>query len=390
MRFTFGRWKLVCLSLCLIGLQPLDAQTRRKVDVATAQVSNLKILRAGGAANIGAGTQSVEVTPSELLFEHLDRPVIVKQSASGVTRQELPFRLYGVSPNGSPLDLDVIVDVEGGGMRPSPNASSFVGTLRLGIVDTQDPNSQQTLPTPVNFQVTADVDSVAPEGSLSVDHTNLPFVPVTLSAMSPPDTVSVQIRPSFSLTNPVKVDVNVIRPELTVVASPKKIQGWGLEEADITISTRGITQPEGREVTLEATKGGLEKTLVTLDAKGVGATKIRSIGLGQAEITVVSSGLKGAGADVTFTPPWAFAISAIFGSLVGTLAGMALSKSKQSRPSILNPLARIALGILGAVAYAVGVNLTGYVPQAVVGEALTFFVAGIISYAGGLPKKGDA
>jgi drug/metabolite transporter (DMT)-like permease len=69
---------------------------------------------------------------------------------------------------------------------------------------------------------------------------------------------------------------------------------------------------------------------------------------------------------------------------------MALSKSKQSRPSILNPLARIALGILGAVAYAVGVNLTGYVPQAVVGEALTFFVAGIISYAGGLPKKGDA
>jgi hypothetical protein len=389
MGLTFRYSKLVCLSLCLIGLQNVNAQTRRKIDVATARVSQLKVLKHSGIANVGAGTTSVEVKPSELLFEHLDRPVIVTQSASGVSRQELPFRLYGVSPDGSHLDLGVVVDVEGGGMRPSPNASSFVGRLRFGIIDTQNPNSQQTLPTPVNFLVTADVDSIAPDGSLSLDHTNLPFVPVTLSAVSPRDTVSVQIRPSFSPANPVRVDVCLIRPELSIEASPKKIQGWGLEEADITVRATGMAQPAATEVTLDTTKGGLERTSVSLDDKGVGATKIRSIGLGLAKISAKSSRLKGAETDVTFTLPWAFAISAILGSIVGVLARMAQSKNKKSKPAIVNPLARIALGILGAVAYAVGVNLTGYIPQAKVGEALIFFVAGIISYVGGVARKGD-
>jgi drug/metabolite transporter (DMT)-like permease len=50
-------------------------------------------------------------------------------------------------------------------------------------------------------------------------------------------------------------------------------------------------------------------------------------------------------------------------------------------------LAGLALGILGAAAYAIGVNLTHYVPQAKVGEALIFFVSGIISYMRRIPRR---
>jgi uncharacterized membrane protein len=92
---------------------------------------------------------------------------------------------------------------------------------------------------------------------------------------------------------------------------------------------------------------------------------------------------------VRFTLPWAFSISAILGGIVGVLAKRVQSKSKKSKPMVVNLLAGIAIGILGAVAYAVGVNLTGYVPQAKVGEALILFVAGIIAYVGGISGKGQ-
>lgn len=392
MRFTFRYLKWVCLFLCMIGAQGVSAQSRRKIDVATARVSQLKVLRPSGLSNVGGGVSgitTVEVRPSELLFERLDRPAIVTQNASGVSRQELPFRLYGVSPEGSHLDFGVVVDIEGGGMRPSPNAASFVGKLRFGIINSQNPASQQTLPTPVGFLVTADVDSIDPDGSVNLDHTNLPFVPVTLSAVSPRDTVSVQIRPSFSPANPVKVDINVIRPELNIEISPKSIQGWGLEEASITIRTTGLAQPKAAEVTLNATRGGLEKTSVNLDDNGVGAAKIRSIGLGLAKISAKSSRLRDAETDVRFTFPWAFTISAMLGGILGVLAKKVQSKGKKSGSMAVSLLAGIAIGMLGAVAYAVGVNLTGYVPKAQVGEALILFVAGMVSYVGGFSGKGE-
>ncbi|MBZ5571997.1 MAG: hypothetical protein LAO09_08965 [Acidobacteriia bacterium] len=321
-----------------------------------------------------------------MLFERVSQQPVVTQSVGGVSRNELPFRLYGVRPDGGDLNLGVVVDVEGGGMRPTPNAAGFVGKLRFGIIDKQSPDSRQTLPTPVNFQVTADVDSVSPD-AISLNHTNLPFAPLTLSAVSPGDTVSVQIRPSFAVTEPVKVDLSVIRPELSIQVSPSNIQGWGLEEADITIEAAGMEHPENTRVTLNATKGGLDRTVVSLDKGGLGTAKIRSIGLGSARVTAESPSLKGTDRKLEFTPPWAFAIAAILGAVVGVVGKKLGTRSKGKKLTIAALLAGVALGVLAAVAFAVGVNLTGYVPQAKAGEAVTFFVAGIVAYAGGFTKK---
>lgn len=88
-----------------------------------------------------------------------------------------------------------------------------------------------------------------------------------------------------------------------------------------------------------------------------------------------------------FTPPWAFAIAAILGAVVGVVGKKLGTRSKGKKLTIAALLAGVALGVLAAVAFAVGVNLTGYVPQAKAGEAVTFFVAGIVAYAGGFTKK---
>jgi ethanolamine ammonia-lyase large subunit len=150
-----------------------------------------------------------------------------------------------------------------------------------------------------------------------------------------------------------------------------------------------MAQPDGTEVALSATKGGLRATVISLDAAGIATTKIRSIGLGPAKISSASSLLKSAETEVTFILPWAFALSAIVGGIVGAVAKRLKPKSTKLKlgPVMVDILAGLALGILGAAAYAIGVNLTDYVPQAKVGEALIFFVSGVISYMGRIPRK---
>lgn len=367
----------------LTGTEYAHAQIKRSIALEKLHPDQVKVLRPQGTAAVSAAATKVDITKGEMLFERVNQRPVVIHEAGGVSRNELPFRVYGVKPDGGDLNLVVVIDVDGGGMRATPNASGYVGKLRFGIIDKQSPDSQETLPTPVNFEVTADADSVTP-GAVSLNHTNLPFAPLTLVAASPGDTVSVQIRPSFAVTEPVKVGLSVIRPELSIQISPGSIQGWGLEQADITIEAKGMEQPENAEVRLSATKGALDRSIVTLDKSGVATAKIRSIGLGSAMVAAGSSRLKEATMKIEFIWPWAFAIAALFGAAIGVVAKK-LAKGK--RLAMTGLLSGLALGILGAVAFAVGVNLTGYVPEAKVGEAVTFFAAGIVAYAGSFAQK---
>lgn len=385
-KWTYGQNKASIPFQNLHGAQAKVLKQQRSIPLQNLHGVEAKVLKPQGVATVSAAATKVTINRGEMLFERVDQQPVAIKEAGGVSRNELPFHIYGVKPDGKDLNLVVVVDVDGGGMRPTPNAGGFVGTLRFGIIDKQSPNSQETLPTPVNFQVTADVDRVTP-GAVSLKHTNLPFAPLTLFAASPGDRVAVQIRPSFSITKPVKVDLSVIRPELSIQISPRDIQGWGLEEAEITIEAPGMEQPENTEVRLSTTKGALDRSIVRLDKGGVGTAKIRSIGLGLAKVTAGSSRLKGADGKIQFTLPWAFGIATLLGAAIGVVAKKFGSKSKGKRLTMTGLISGVALGILGAVAFAVGVNLTGYVPEAKVGEAVTFFVAGIVAYAGGFAQK---
>jgi hypothetical protein len=383
-----GLYLIVAFSLipgCLSG------QTQRNVDLKRSRPSELTILKSTGTATLNRDLENVRVKKGEMLLVRLPQPVVTTKAAGGSLRHELPYRLFGVGPSGNELDFDVVVDIDGGGMRPSPDAAGFLGRVYFGVIDKKQPGSRQTLPVPVNFLVTADVDSISPSGSIDLDHTNLPFVPLTLSAKSPRDAVTLHVRSSLSPSAPVNFEVDVLRPELTIDVSPKTIQGWGLEEADVTVTAKRLLQPAGTEVTFSTTKGGLATTTTKLTADGIGGTRIRSIGLGRARVSSASPLLTSASTELDFAFPWAYAISAIAGGLVGSIAKQLTAKPMRLKVKrvVLGLIAGVALGILGAAAYTIGVNLTGYVPQARVGEALIFFVAGIVSYTGALMQKGS-
>jgi hypothetical protein len=371
---------IACLCSCFSALHDVAAAQARRIDLRSMQSQNRRVvLSTSGAKAVEPSSSSLELKPAEILIERLPGRVIkLAGSDPALTRpgqlpgQELPFRLYAVGAQGARLDLTVVADIDGRGLKFSDEEPVFIGRIFIGIIDKLHPGSQQTLPVPVNLQVTSKADKVEPD-VLILNHINLPYVPVTIKARTPADPVTVSIRPSFDL-DPMDLELKVIRPSLHVSPSPQAIFGFGLEEASIIVRAEELAYHGDIPLALTATKGTLSKIEATLGKTGTVTSKIRSGSMGTAKIRAEASGFTSGETILIYTFPWEFLLAASGGGIVGTLA-----KKTFTRKGIV---AGIALGLLGGVAYAVGLNLTGFAINVTAGAAVTFIAAGLVAYFG--------
>jgi len=150
MKFGRRHLELLCLFLCLIGVETLYAQARRSINLAAVRSNEIKVLRSTGATSVAAGTTTVQLRPAELLFERLERPVVVTRSVEGLSRHELPYRLHGVSSSGDNLDLDIVIDVDGG--RPRWWRQPPFQVLGAGLKPFLQPGRKRTAPRKLLFK----------------------------------------------------------------------------------------------------------------------------------------------------------------------------------------------------------------------------------------------
>jgi hypothetical protein len=372
-----------------IGLMSVaaSAQTRRILRRETAS-EDLRLLRPTGVTMVSPTLNAINIRPGDYVIARLGNEITVEQLPEGKRRFTLPFRLYGVNQNGTTLNLDVVVEDEGG-MRFADEANRFEGILHIGVVDRDNPTStQQTLPAALNLLVINEQGGIRPDGDLQINHTNLPFEEVIAFSVDPRDPFNIKIRSSFSET-PVMFGMTINRPQLALTISPPAIKGFGLEAAEIIVRVQGLSQPEGKNVILAATRGGLEDASLEFDRNGTASTKIRSSGVGEAVITASMGGADGVSARLMFVKPWAFFLIAIVGGFVGSLIFLLQDKVTSGKKIVGRIFLGILIAIIVAVGFAVGVNLTGVEPKAKVGEAVIFFLAVIGSWLGKLvlPQK---
>ena len=384
--------RIIFFLVCLVGflfVVPLPVQTQtRTIRRSEADTENLRLLKPTGITQIAPTINTIRIQPGEYLIARVGDSATIQRIAVDKNRHILPLRIFGVNSSGEDLNLDVVIEDEGG-MRFDQVDNRFEGVLHIGLLDRDKPNSpQQPLPNDIDLLVINEQGGIDPIGDLRINHTNLPFEAVTAHAIAPQDPVNIRIRTSFD-PEPESIVLSVIRPRIGLKTSRPTIKGWGLETADINILVEGFPDPEGKVVILESTKGGLESTRLTLDNNGTAISKIRSIGIGEAKITASMANTESAKADITFTTPWVFFLMALFGGLVGSVIKILQDKTGSAKLII----GRLALGILiaivVAVAFTVGVNLVGIAPKAKVGEAVIFVLAAIGAWAGTfvLPKK---
>lgn len=367
----------------------LPGQTQtRIIRRSEAESEKLKLVKPTGITQIAPTVNTIRIRPGEYLFERVGDRATIQRIADDKNRYILPLRIYGVNSSGEDLNLDVVIEDEGG-MRYDQADNRFEGMLHIGLLDRDSPDApQQGIPNGIDLLVINEQGGIDPSGNLHIDHTNLPFEPVTAHVITPQDPVKIKIRTSFD-PEPESIELSVIRPRISLKTSRDVIKGWGLETADVNILVEGFPDPEGMVVILESTKGGLESTRLTLDKNGTAITKIRSTGIGEAKITASMANAENAQADISFAYPWLFFLIALIGGLVGSAIKILQDKIGSAKAIV----GRLALGILIAIvvaaAFTVGVNLVGITLKAKFGEAVVFVIAALGAWSGTfvLPNK---
>ncbi len=357
-----------------------------------------RILRLHGAAPLPSNTNVVALRRGEFVATRFapeaTRP---DTTAAGSVSWTVPIQLTGVGAEGEVLDVRASVEVQGGGLHYRQSQGDFTGTVLLGLQSTTYPTGTHQLGRAVRVLLTASAGAPSP-AQLTLDHTNLPYTPVRLTAPSASsDVIMLHIRTDLDAGTDA-IPVSVLRPGLRLIATPKRIAGYGLEVATLGLIT-DVARPRGATVVmLSSDRGKVEHPQVVLDSTGAATSTIRSAGLGRATIVAQSAAFQTQSETVDFVFPAAFLIASAIGGLVGGLVreGWATWQAKK-RVRVWHFIAGVVLaavgGIIVVVAWAFGINLLDINPVGSgSGEALIGLISALGAFGGlsVIAKKLDA
>jgi hypothetical protein len=288
------------------------------------------------------------------------------------------FGFIALRPDGQEIRFRPIIE-SAGGLSLSGSTSRFQGRIYVGLRDNRNPDAAYPLPQPVSLLVGGQADELQPR-QLTIDHTNLPFAEVTIAAQDPPDPIDFSLI-AAGTSERATVSLPIIRPRLTVIAGRSRIQGFGLETAVITVRAVGLTNPEGRVVTVTSDVASVDPVEVRLDQQGVGTTSVRSVSVGEASVNAVSPPLSPAKETIRFSWPVAYFIASVVGGLAGALLAWAQTKGKKKKLQTV-VIRGVLTGVIVVALYAVGVNVLPVHPTATAGEVLAFALAATGGFVG--------
>jgi len=309
--------------------------------------------------------------------------VVDPPTATGDRRVVLPDRAFVETIGGIGMLLVPVVIVEGRGLRYSNGA--FRGSIRVGLEDSLSIGSSVALPSPIRFFVTGTADSIQ-RPDTAVIHTNLPFTPINIVQGARMPTVTLNVRTTLH-PGGVDVDVPVVLDTLRIAASPPRVQGMGLEETILMLGAGPFA--DGTAIQLSADNGGLADDEVRLSPAGTARTSLRSYWFGPSTVTARSIAFADAQISVDFAFPWLFLAASLLGGAIGGLAAW-LQKRQAEVSWIFRVTGGALLGLIAAVLYAVGVNVTPFSPGVSTGQAVVFALAAVIGYVGALRIPGAA
>jgi hypothetical protein len=209
-----------------------------------------------------------------------------------------------------------------------------------------------------------------------------PFEVIRVSSNDPGPEVRLTVR---STVNPegAQLTMKVVRPEVEVRINPTLIQGFGLETADIVVSSKAPQVTRGLRIQLASDGGRVEPLTVVLDDSGIATARIRSAAVGRATVRaegpVIASGAQG---SVGFQTPWRFIGSALLGGLAGGVIRKGAQWRAGRRRLTLELLVAVLTGAVVFGLFALGVNVVGFNLPSQGGEVLVFVVSALGAFMG--------
>jgi hypothetical protein len=320
------------------------------------------------------------VLPSKLV---LHQGQVLSYVAAGITphaiatpvHSDTPLRLASLDTKGKVRIAGLAYAVDGGGLRYDPASDVFRGTLHVWLEDQDHAGDVYPLPRAVPINIFTEADTATPL-FFQFAGTEAPQT-VTLTVRSPADFVRVQLWPTARVDS-VTALVRVL-PALRVRVIPPEVAGFGLETAVISVQLWGDAHGDfGAAVTPRFAEANPPQ--LTLQHAQAKSSTIRSRGLGRDTITVTAPGVAPAVAVVIYAFPLAFLVAVMAGGGLGTVVlALQAPRAKATSPAArLVALGRgLLVGLVAAVAYAVGVKAINIPIPPQYGEAGVFLVAAL-------------
>jgi hypothetical protein len=328
-------------------------------------------LRAGELLAVRTGAKATAIA----------RPAAAGPSSGTDSAYRLPFTYLGLDREGATAATYRPVFVTAGPLRYLDTADVFEGTFLLGLQDSASPTATREITAPVRMRFAGDADSITPD-SVVLRQTNTQMEKIRVYSQGSVDSLRVLIVPPF---DPQGVDVWLpIRPALAFEQRPGAIQGLGVEDATLVISTRGTRSPDTTRVTLSASKGSLDHNLVSVAQAGA-VVKLRSAGLGHATINATAPGWSAARIRVRYRFPYEFLGAALLGGLLGGLVAYLYAKRRTAASLRQYLLKGVVAGLLTCVVYfGLGITLVQFNVQIQFFNELAVFALAALAGAFGI------
>lgn len=292
---------------------------------------------------------------------------------------ELPFRYLTLSSTGRDTGL-LVVSVVRPTLQPSSDARSFAGSMSIILRDSLHPARVDTLLAPVRFSAMASTATVEP-GDFSIGHINLPPSRVAVTTSTLDDWIRLRLSNSL---NPEGVDIVIpVAHPIALEPVQNPIWGFGLQKTVVHVTLPMRAGSTRRSVRLRG--GDMKPDVLTLSGGQTGSVTLQSSGVGTATLWAEADPYQSAPTPIRYSWPILFFLASLLGGVAGSeIAGAGARRrgGGRSRPAYF--LGGVLTGVFVAIAFAVGLNLTGIEIAKQGGEAVVFVVA-VLGALLGLP-----
>ncbi len=331
--------------------------------------------------------QAVQLTPALADQALQAREVRVERTSAVAASPEIQNRILQWHV---PLDIRAR-DVAGVGRRMLPKmemvdqgllwdtgVGRYVGRVRVWLEDRDSPAAGYELEAPgIALEIGGEASSYDP-ARWEVRRVGRPSrdVDIAVAGMRPRDSIQllVGVTSSDPRATPESATAALMVPlrgtELEVLPSRQSLQGWGLEEGEVSIHTVPSTTARPQAVSITCSAGQPRAQTAEIGANGFVKARVRSGAPGLDTLWVTSEGRRQRYALIHYQVPIAFLLWALGGGLLGSLL-RSLGRTRESK-RVKEP----QLGILLAVGILCGILTTGvYVvgfpifPEAVHGQS---------------------
>lgn len=345
--------------------------------------------------DVAPAEQMVALRRGEILAVQRDEPPAVAVLEEGGTVASSSTVLYTRDAAGRTRELGLVH--RSAGLHWRPDAARFAGQLLVGLLDRENQRASEALDVPIPVQLLAATGALD-RTQLEIDRIGLPYQIVAVDVEGPEDPFRVQLVSQVDPDLP-PAELAVNRPRVTITA-PAELQGFGVEDAEVTVSAVGARLRPGQAIILDLDHGWLaERTLVAGD-RGTASTRIRSTGLGAATLQLAPGLYQADPKTIAFTTPWRFIVATLLGGALGaTVLVYRLRRQapRSRRRYVMDWIVGVIIGFGATTMAYAGIRLPELipVPEVLAGElvpfALSFLCAALGSalmdaISGGMPR----